>query len=99
MLTDKTEKWYHLFNNNPAISPSENQYADGYVFDSYDNDMSDSLNEIAEAADEVTDDYRYDTSDVHIWRDTADKGYNFKMPDSYWEEQQRGKDKDEDEVY
>lgn len=89
MVDDKTNKWYHLYSNNRAIYPSNNQYADGYVNDSYDDDMSDSLNEIAEAAGEVTDDYRPDTSQVHIWRDTADQGYNFKMPNSYWEEEQR----------
>lgn len=98
MVDDKTNKWYHLYSNNRAIYPSNNQYADGYVNDSYDDDMSDSLNEIAEAAGEVTDDYRPDTSQVHIWRDTADQGYNFKMPNSYWEEEQRKEaEKDDDD--
>jgi hypothetical protein len=76
MTTDKTNKWYYLFSNNRAVYPSENQYADGYVHDAYDDNMGDSLDEIAEAADEVTDSYRYDTSKVHIWRDSSDMGYN-----------------------
>jgi hypothetical protein len=97
MTDDRTNKWYHLYSNNRAIYPSDNQYADGYISDSYDDDMRHSLDEIAEAADKVTDSYRYNTSQVHIWRDSADQGYNFKMPDSYWEEQQRRKDEDEDE--
>jgi hypothetical protein len=89
MTDDRTNKWYHLYSNNPSVYPSDNQYADGYIHDGYDDNMGDSLNEIAEAADEVTDDYRYDTSKVHVWRDSRDQGYNFKMPDSYWDEQRR----------
>lgn len=103
MTTDKVDKWYHLYNNNRAVYPSDNQYADGYVVDSYgSDDMSYSLDQIAEAAGEWTDDRKPDTSQIHIWRDTADQGYNFKMPDSYWEEEERKikqRDEDEDEEY
>lgn len=91
MFEDRANKWYHLYSNNRAIYPSDNQYADGYVSDSYDDDMGDSLDEIAEAADEVTDDYKYDTSQVHVWRDDSGQGYNFKMPDIYWEDQRQKK--------
>jgi hypothetical protein len=65
MIEDGTNKWYHLYSN-PAIYLSGNQYADGYISDSYEDDMGHSLDKIAEAADEVTDGYRYDTSQVHI---------------------------------
>jgi hypothetical protein len=87
---DRTNKWYHLHSRNRAIYPSDSRFADGYISDSYDDDMGHSLYEIAEATNEV------DTSQVHIWRDTADKGYNFKMPDSYWEEQGQKTDSEED---
>jgi len=89
MTIDKTNKWYHLYSRNRAVYPSDNQYADGYISDTYEDDMGDSLDEIAEAAGEWTDDYKPDTSQIHIWRDTANQGYNFKMPDSYWEEKLR----------
>jgi hypothetical protein len=58
MIENRTNKWYHLYSNNPAIYPSDNQYADGYVSDSYDDDMRDSLDQIAEAAEEWTDDHK-----------------------------------------
>lgn len=36
MTSDRTNKWYHLYSNNPAVCPSDNQYADGYIMpDSY----------------------------------------------------------------
>jgi len=101
MTSDKTNKWYRLYSNNSDVYPSDNQYADGYVGDSCDNDMSDSLDQIAEAAEEWTDDHKYDTSNVHIWRDASDQGYNFKMPDSYWENEQRKeaeRDSDDDDL-
>lgn len=40
MTTDRTNKWYHLYSNNPAVYPSENQYADGYIGDSYDEQVN-----------------------------------------------------------
>ena len=54
MTDDRTNKWYHLYTNNLSVYPSDNQYADGYIHDSYEDDMGNSLNKIAEAADEVT---------------------------------------------
>lgn len=90
MTIDRTNKWYHLYSNNRAVYPSSNQYADGYISDSWgDDDMGHSLDQIAEAAEELTDDHKYDTSNVHIWRDASDQGYDFKMPDSYWKNEQR----------
>lgn len=97
MTNNRTNKWYHLYSKNPAVYPSDNSYADGYVGDAYENDMSHSLNEIAEAAEEWTDDHKYDTSSVHIWRATSNQGYDFKMPDSYWENEQRKEAKRDDD--
>jgi hypothetical protein len=97
MSNDKTEKWYHLYSNNRSVYPPQADHADGYVHDNWgEDDMGDSLNEIAEAADEVTDDYKYDTSKVHVWRDSSDQRYNFKMPDSYWEEQKKRESETDD---